>query len=106
MLKQYAILSICQIELQRVKLPAISKLRLEMQIIQAKIILLNGDVRAKVEGDGNSESEFTELYNQLTHLCTDCKPSVMTETIRLLSEINEDLEMHLLGTKASAGHEI
>lgn len=101
MLKQYALLRMCEIELNKAKLPPILRLKIDMQIMQAKCILLDSGVKAKVQGNESSEKSFTDLYNQVarsSHSQGEVKE--VDEILLNLHHINERLEMSLLGAIA------
>ena len=69
MMKQYSILTRCLYDLRKSDLPLIEKLRLEVQLIQTKRILLDHNVEHRVTGLASSEKEFDDLYVQLQHVC-------------------------------------
>jgi hypothetical protein len=69
MLKQYSILSKCLSELKKSELPVIEKLKLEVQLIQTKRILLDYKVEVRVTGALRSEQEFNELFEQVQSVC-------------------------------------
>ena len=68
-MKQYCILTRCLHDLRKSDLPLIEKLRLEVQLIQTKRILLDHNVECRVTGLASSEKEFDDLYEQLQHVC-------------------------------------
>jgi small ligand-binding sensory domain FIST len=69
MLKQYSILSKCLAELKTSDLPIIEKLKIEVQLIQTKRILLDYRVEQKVTGVASSEKDFNDLYEQVRYAC-------------------------------------
>jgi len=69
MLKQYQILTCCLIELKASGIPTMKKLKLEVQLIQAKRILLDHEVKLRVSGVEASEAEFNDLYNLVMLAC-------------------------------------
>ena len=94
MLKQYGILTMCQIEIEKCDLPIIDKLKLDMQLIQAKRILLEGKVSNRVRNDAQNEKAFLELYDQIKHVCLLGGPaSGVEEVIARLVVMKEELEM-------------
>jgi len=95
MLKQYGILTMCQTEIEKCDLPIIDKLKLDMQLIQAKRILLDGKVSNRVRNDARSERAFQELYDQIRHVCLPGGPASEVEgLIARLIKMKEELEMH------------
>jgi hypothetical protein len=69
MLKQYQILTCCLTELKASGIPAMEKLKLEVQLIQTKRILLDHEVKLRVSGVEASETEFNDLYNLVRFAC-------------------------------------
>jgi hypothetical protein len=69
MLKQYSVLSKCLFELKKSDLPLIEKLRIEVQLIQTKRILLDHRVENSIAGALDSEHQFNHLYDQLRLVC-------------------------------------
>ena len=69
MLKQYSIVSKCLSELKSSDLPVIEKLKIEVQLIQTKRILLDYNVEQRVSGVARSEKEFSDLYEQIHFVC-------------------------------------
>lgn len=98
MLKQYALLTMCERELNNSKLPPILRLKIDMQIFQAKCILLDSGVKATVQGNASSERCFIDLYNQVTRSNHNQGEEKEADEILLnLHNINQGLEMSLLG---------
>jgi hypothetical protein len=69
MLKQYSILTSCPSELKVSSLPTMEKIRLEIQLIQTKRVLLEHEVKHRITGVAGNEAEFHELYNLVRHVC-------------------------------------
>jgi hypothetical protein len=69
MLKQYSVLTKCLAELKSSDLPIIEKLKIEVQLIQTKRILLDYRVEQKITGVASSEREFNDLYEQVRYAC-------------------------------------
>jgi len=69
MLKQYQILTCCLTELKASGIPPMEKLKLEVQLIQTKRILLDHEVKLRVSGVEASEAEFNDLYNLVRLAC-------------------------------------
>jgi hypothetical protein len=69
MLKQYQILTCCLTELKSSGIPTMEKLKLEVQLIQTKRILLDHEVKLRVSGVEASEAEFNDLYNLVRLAC-------------------------------------
>lgn len=96
MLKQYRILTECLLVLKKSNLPMMDKLRLEVQLIQAKRLLLNNEVRNKVRGIPESESDFLELHHLFLHICapgSDCGEAPLLN--HKVNQITEELKQHL-----------
>jgi hypothetical protein len=73
MLKQYSTLTKCLAELKNSDLPVIEKLKLEVQLIQTKRILLDYSVELRVTGVASSEKDFNELLEQIQVVCRSGK---------------------------------
>jgi len=69
MLKQYSVLTKCLAELKSSELPIIEKLKIEVQLIQTKRILLDYRVEQKITGVASSERDFNDLYEQIRYAC-------------------------------------
>lgn len=69
MLKQYSVLTKCLAELKSSDLPIIEKLKIEVQLIQTKRILLDYRVEQKITGVASSEGDFNELFEQVCYAC-------------------------------------
>ena len=70
MLRQYKVLTSCLAELKASNLPAISKLKLELQITRIKRVLLEHDVAHRFAGVASSEQAFADLYDHVRLVCT------------------------------------
>ena len=93
MLKQYCILTSCLSELKASNLPAIDKLKFEIQIIKTKRILLDHDVANRVSGMASSEKAFAELYDLVRSACSSsCTVSGSDELMHHLVSIRNSLE--------------
>ena len=94
MLKQYSTLTSCLAELRRSDLPIIEKLRLEVQLIQTKRILLDLQVELKVAGRASSEREFNGLYEQLKSVCRSGGDAAGIQRLKdSLQRIKEGLDL-------------
>lgn len=69
MLKQYDILTKCLIMLNIPLLPQIEKLKLEIQLILMKQLLLMNPVESRISGMAKSEADFEDLYRQIEEIC-------------------------------------
>jgi hypothetical protein len=69
MLKQYSTLTKCLAELKNSDLTVIEKLKLEVQLIQTKRLLLDYSVELRVTGVASSERDFNELFEQIQAVC-------------------------------------
>jgi len=91
MLKQYSILSKCLCELKKSDLPIIEKLRIEVQLIQTKRILLDHDVEHGITGLARSEREFNDLYVQLRHVCDSGGGAEIERLKALIQDLKDGL---------------
>jgi len=82
MLKQYSTLTKCLFELKKSDLPMIEKLKLEVQLIQTKRILLDQKVEYRVTGMASSEKEFDDLYEQIRNACDSGRINTEVELIK------------------------
>jgi hypothetical protein len=98
MLKQYSILNCCLSELKKSGIPAMEKLKLEVELIRMKRILLDHEVEHRVRGDIAGETEFNLLYSLMQDAC-----SSDNETERIVKVV-----MHLQKTRDSLkkGHKL
>ena len=85
MLKQYCILTSCLTELRASNLPVIEKLRLELELIGTKQILLNDGVERRVAGAATSELEFLDFHDRLKLVCVSSHSD--SETDKLMSDL-------------------
>jgi hypothetical protein len=69
MLKQYSVVTKCLSELKKSDLPIIEKLKLEVQLIQTKRLLLDCKVEYRIAGVASSERDFDSLYEKVRHAC-------------------------------------
>jgi hypothetical protein len=93
MLKQYSILSSCLSELKASSMPTIEKLKLEVQLIQTKRILLDKDVEERVMGVASSEQELIGFYDHFRQVCSSLsKDCEVDEIVLHLGKIKESLE--------------
>jgi len=91
MLKQYSILSKCLCDLKKSDLPIIEKLRIEVQLIQTKRILLDHDVEHGITGLARSEREFNDLYVQLRQVCDTGGGTEIERLKALIQDIKDGL---------------
>jgi hypothetical protein len=92
MLRQYCILTSCLSELKASNLPAIDKLKLEVQIIKTKFVLLDHEVARRFAGMATSEQAFVDLYDQVRLLCSSCCTDRRTDKlVSLLDDIKNSL---------------
>jgi len=97
MLKQYSVLSRCLCELKKSDLPIIEKLRVEVQLIQTKRILLDHDVEHGISGSARSEREFDDLFVQLQHVCSSGGGPELERLKELIQQIKEGLSFEANG---------
>jgi hypothetical protein len=69
MMRQYDLLNRCLKELHGSQVPASKRLKLEVLLIQTKLVLLQGEVESRVVGDAASEQEFLGVYERLRQVC-------------------------------------
>jgi hypothetical protein len=70
MIRQYDLLNRCLKELRSASFPAMGKLKLELQFIQVKKILLDWEVEYRLRGNAESERQFLGLYEQVRQICS------------------------------------
>lgn len=91
MIRQYDLLNRCLKELHGSQLAAGKRLRLEVLLIQTKLVLLKGEVESRVAGDAASEQEFLGVYDRLRQVCT-CYCQTETDLlIKHLEKMKEGL---------------
>jgi len=90
MLKQYSILTKCLAELKNSDLPIIEKLKIEVQLIQTKRILLDQKVEYRVAGVASSEREFDELYEQIRVACLSGSVKAVEQVKGHIHQIKDD----------------
>jgi hypothetical protein len=66
---QYSIINQCLQLLKQSDMPTIKKLRVEIQLIQMKRLLLNEAIPKDPQGGGCGENEFEELLSQMRRIC-------------------------------------
>ena len=92
MLRQYCILTSCLSDLKASNLPAIDKLKLEVQIIRTKRILLDQEVADRVMGRASSEQAFIEFSDHVRSLCSSSCTDRRTDALMShLDAINDGL---------------
>jgi hypothetical protein len=93
MLKQYKVLTSCLSELKASNLPVIDKLKLEVQIIRLKRVLLDHEVAHGVLGVASSEQEFNDLYGHVRSACSSSSSGRGTDELSShLHDIKTGLE--------------
>jgi len=93
MLRQYSTLTRCIAVLNQSSMPAIEKLKLEVQLIKTKLALLYPEVESRISGVVSSESKFDELYIRILDVCSseDGRANLGTVT-SLIDEIRQSLK--------------
>lgn len=66
---QYSIINQCLQLLKQSDLPTIKKLRVEIQLIQMKRLLLNDALTSELMSDSCGEEVFEGLLNQMRRIC-------------------------------------
>jgi hypothetical protein len=95
MLVQYSILNSCLSELKASDVPTLERLKLEVQLIQTKRLLLDHDVEHRVTGNEGSETEFRELYCLVRNVCElYCSNGEISRVAAHLQEITDNLKLH------------
>jgi hypothetical protein len=79
-MRQYDLLNQCLKALNGSLMPSCKRLRLEVLLIQTKLVLLKGEVESRVTGDAASEGEFLGVYDRLKRVC-DCYCQAETDLI-------------------------
>ena len=96
MLRHYGILNGCLEILKNSSLPAVIKLKLEVQLIQIKRILLNDQVKHPVSWVASCEQVFTDLQESIQTVCNSAETDGEAESLLLLClKIKNDLESEL-----------
>jgi hypothetical protein len=95
MIKQYRILSDCLSELKKSRLPMLEKLKLQVQLIQAKRLLLHEEIAAKIDGVPVSEAEFAELQRSMQKACSQADVGAIDGISHHLSLLMGNLRGHL-----------
>lgn len=95
MLKQYRVLSNCLKVLKSSQLQPIQELKIEVQLIRAKRLLLLDDVFLRVKDNVNSEAQFDSLFRLLDEVCREGGRSTELENLnRLLDQVLGTLKQH------------
>jgi hypothetical protein len=105
MLKQYSILTKCLAELKTSDLPIIEKLKIEVQLIQTKRILLDYRVEQKITGVASSERDFDDLYEKVRYACQAGGVGGVDLVKTHIHEIREGLSLEPTG-RAPYPHQI
>lgn len=96
MLKPYDMLTKCQSKLKKCEIPTIDRLQVEMNILRAKINLLDADRETLSNCSVISETEIKDLYGQICNLCSsEGKVSDVKEIILSLQKFAEDIKKPL-----------
>jgi hypothetical protein len=107
MLTQYRILTSCLSELKSSEMPPIEKLKLEVQLIQTKRILLDREVQQRISGDECSESEFRDLYSLVCSACNSCDANVRTSGVSAYIEnITDGLKYKIISAPKAVENKI
>jgi hypothetical protein len=79
---QYSIINQCLQLLKQSDLPTIKKLRVEIQLIQMKRLLLNDAIPTEVQSGSCSMEAFEELLTQMRRICAgSCDQSALPELL-------------------------
>jgi hypothetical protein len=96
MLRQYNILNRCLLDLKKSDMQDMKRLKLEVQLIQTKQLLLNRQVEYRVAGVVSSEEEFNGMYDLFRDACrTNANDNEVDGALLRLLEIKRGLECHL-----------
>jgi hypothetical protein len=96
MIVQYSILNSCLSKLKASNLPTLERLKLEVQLIQTKRLLLDHDVEHGVAGNEGSEAEFRALYCLVRSACEVCDSNGEINRVTAhLHAINDGLKANL-----------
>lgn len=99
MLKQYNLLTRCLTLINIPILPHIEKLKLEIQLILLKQLLLMQPVEAKIRDVAQSESEFEQLAAEIEEICntsSDDIASRLSEVTAAVKRMTEELKKFLV----------
>jgi hypothetical protein len=96
MLKQYHVLNKCLSDLKTSSLPAMEKLKLEVELIQTKRILLDHEVERRVAGVVDSENDFNDLYHMVRHAsASDDSKEWLNKVISQLQKIRNSFKLDM-----------
>ncbi|MBJ6724056.1 hypothetical protein [Geomesophilobacter sediminis] len=99
MLKQYNVLTKCLTVINIPILPHIEKLRLEIQLILLKQLLLMQPIESKIRGATHSELEFEDLQARIEDICTSLSEDIadrLSETTVLVKRMTDELKLLLV----------
>jgi proline dehydrogenase len=103
MLKQYRILTSCLSELKKSDIQTMEKLKLEVQLIQAKRVLLEYEVEHRISGVEASEAEFHDLYDHIKKVCSsNCANDEIGRVASRLQKIIGELRSNAYMVKKDA----
>ena len=93
MMRQYELLNLCLRELQGSRVPSDKKLRIEVLLLQTKLVLLRKEVESQVWGNAASEREFFGLYERVRQVCgRDCQADMdllIGQLVKLKETLND-----------------
>jgi hypothetical protein len=103
MIKQFDTLNRCLQELGRHPTRSIGKLKLEVQLILTKRVLLDRAVELRVAGNARSEDEFHDISGQVRLLCSSNFPVSTTDyLVARLEQVRTELRNYLVPKGESA----
>jgi hypothetical protein len=91
MIRQYDLLNRCLRELKGSQVPETKRLRLEVLLIQTKLVLLKSEVESRVAGDAASEQEFLGVYDSVKRVCVHYCQAETDQLICYLERMKEGL---------------
>jgi hypothetical protein len=86
MMRQYKILNRCLKELNSSQLQTDKKLKMEVLLLQIKLVLLRREVESRLTGDAASEQVFLVLYDSVRRACNSYS---QTETESLIGQLEK-----------------
>ena len=94
MIQQFDTLNRCLQELGSCTTSSIGKLKVELQLMLTKRVLLDCAVELRAAGDARSEREFLDLYDQVRLVCSSHFAEPVTDNlIARLEQVRADLEI-------------
>lgn len=98
MLKQYYVVSRCIARIDVPHLSQVERIKLEIQLVRLKQLLLMDPVADRIRGMPQSEAEFERLFDQIEKSCSMCGTrdvsSRLLALVEYIKELIDDLKRH------------